>query len=402
VTAPLLRLEWRIARAAVRRAVRHPTRRLLWMGVVAVALAAAGTDVATSSNAARTLGAWSPSPMLVVAAGCAVVGVAWLAGRYTTLTYGTRAADAIWWRYAGVPTREAERATTVLLAVRTTVIVATVAAPLGALFASADSERAGIIAFMALAAIAVAPLAVLASSAAAGSREVDGVSDERARWSGPPRGPVPRGIAAARWLIAARRGEPTVPWIHFLGGVVLGTVLPFVAARVGGQTIALAVVIGGFALVLDGALRRTTAPGTLLTPWWRAAVGTSGRSIAAWAIADAASVAAFAAGAMLALGAMLRTPLLGIAALPLVVCAPVALRTTVLATDTLFPGDRRGPGAFVRVLVVGALTALVAVASFAAGARAGAPASLAVATAMLLGIVAMSALFASRRLSAAT
>lgn len=191
-----------------------------------------------------------------------------------------------------------------------------------------------------------------------------------------------------------------MPFVSFAGGLVAGVALPVVAARAGGQATALAVVIGGFALLADGALRRTTAPGTLLAPWWRSALGTSALAIVAWALADALVVAAFGAGASLALGTALRTPLLGVAAVPLVVLAPVALRVTALAVDSVFPGDRRGPGALVRVMAVGALTALTALAVLGAGARGGVLAALAATTAVLIAVIAVTAAISTRRLAA--
>ena len=177
--------------------------------------------------------------------------------------------------------------------------------------------------------------------------------------------------------------------------------LPFAAARAGGQTTALAIVVGGFALLVDGALRRTTAPATLLTPWWRAALGTSARSIAVWAFADAGKVVAFAATAAPALGIALGKPLLGVAAVPLVVLTPVASRLIALSVDVLFSRDRRGPGAFVRVVVTSALTVLVVLASLSAGARAGASAALAAATTLIVAYVVAAAAFCEWRLSAA-
>ncbi|MBV8369903.1 MAG: hypothetical protein JO036_13400 [Candidatus Eremiobacteraeota bacterium] len=402
MTASLLRFEATIARAAARRAVRHPTRRTLWSTVGALAVIAFAVEVVTSPNAARTLGAWSPTPVLVLAVCVVVLALAALAGRHTSLTYGTRAADTVWWRYAGVTTQEGQRATTAVLAVRATATVAAVAAPLGVLFASVDPARAGSIILMAVAAIGVAPLSVVTSSLTAfrtsddsRARARDVVPNER--W----RARVPRGLAAARWLIARRRGEALVPLVHFLGGALLGAVLPFAAARAGGQTTALAVVVGGFALLVDGALRRTTAPATLLTPWWRAALGTSARAIAVWAFADAVQVAAFAAAAAPALGIAIGKPLLGVAAVPLVVLTPVASRLISLSVDVFFSRDRRGPGAFVRVVLTSALAVLVVLASLSAGARAGAPAALATATALVAAYAVAAAAFCEWRLSAA-
>jgi hypothetical protein len=478
VTALVARLEGMIALAAMRRAVWHPTRRLLWSAVVAVALGAAAVEIATSGSASRDLGSWAPSPVAIVAVAGGIVAIAALFGRRTTLTYGTRAADATWWRYAGIDTGAGQRATTAILATRMTAIVVAIAAPAGALFAVADPDRTSAVVMMALAAIAVAPLVVLASSATASrtaearspetasrtaetrssetasrtaeTRSLETVSRTAETWSSETalrtaeaRSPetasrtvemrsseageildaagrmtsdgmavserlvptrilkrIPRGLLAARWLVARRRREPTVPFASFVAGLVAGVALPAVAARAGGQATALAVVIGGFALLTDGALRRTTAPATLLAPWWRAALGTSAPAIVAWALADAFAVAAFGAGTSLALGTALRTPLLGLAAVPLVVLAPVALRVTALGVDSVFPGDRRGPGAFVRVAVVGALTVLTVLAALGAGARGGLLASLAAPTAVLLAIIAATAEISTRRLAA--
>ncbi|HEX3462475.1 MAG TPA: hypothetical protein VHS78_00295 [Candidatus Elarobacter sp.] len=408
MTELVLRHEWSIARAAVRRVLLQPSRRTLWALVVALAMIAVALEVATSGSASRNLGSWSPIPLQIVAVACGAVAIAALAGRRTTLTYGTRAADAAWWRYAGVDTGAGHAATTAVLAVRTAFVVTAVAAPVAALFAIADVSHAAPVLEMAVAAIVIAPLVVLASSATASrSGEAFAAAEvHRTAAAEPPRERVqrkiPRGIAAARWLTARRRGEPLVPFGPFTGGLVVGAVAPWIAARAGGQATALAVVIGGFALLLDGALRRTTAPATLLTLWWRAAIGTSARSVVAWALADASAVVAFGAGAALVFGTALRTPLLGIAALPLILLAPVTLRTTALAVDTLFPADRHGPGAFMRLVVVGGSAAIIAIASFAAGACAGALASLVVATVLLLALLVLTAQMSARRLSAAT
>jgi hypothetical protein len=401
-TALVARLEGSIVSAAIRRAARHPTRRLLWTAAVSVALVAAAVEIATSGSASRDLGSWAPSPAAIVAVAGGILAIAALFGRRTALTYGTRAADPTWWRYAGIDTGAGRRATTAILAMRTTALVAALAVPLGGLFAVADPARASAIVMMAVAAIVLAPLVVLASSATASrtgeARPPDVVEIIQAAAVAPNR--VPRGLLAARWLVARRRREPLVPFVSFAGGLVVGVALPSVAARAGGQATALAVVIGGFALLVDGALRRTTAPATLLVPWWRTALGTSVRAIVAWAVADAFVVAAFGAGVSLALGAALRAPLLGIVAVPLVVSTPVALRMTALAVDSVFPGDRRGPAAFVRVLAVGALTVIVAVAGLGAGARGGVLASLLVTTAALVAVLLATAAFSARRLAA--
>ena len=410
MTALLLRLEWRTAVAAARRAIRHPTRRTLWAIVAAAAALAVAVEIATSERASRNLGSWAPSLASIVGVVLAILAVAALAGRGTELPYGTRAPDATWWRYAGVGSDAGRRATTVLLTVRVAVLAMLVAVPCAIVFASADVHRAGTVVTMALAAMIVAPLAVAVSATTAkapadetrivavrapafGSAGENGATQAKAA--------VPRGLAAARWLVAVRRREPLVPYVHLAGGALAGALLPAIAVRAGGQATALAVVIGGFALLLDGAFRRTTAPATLLTPWWRSALGTSPRAIVAWAFADASAVAAFGAGAAFALGIALGAPLLGIAAIPLVALVPVAVRTTALAADALFPGDRRGPGAFVRVLAVGGLAVLVATAALAAGAAGGAPVAIAAATVLILATVACGAAYSSRRLAAA-
>jgi hypothetical protein len=402
VTALVVSLERQIVLAAIRRAVRHPTRRTLWIVVVLCALAAAAVEIATSGSASRNLGSWTPRPEIVIAVACAIVAIAALAGRRTTLTYGTRAADTTWWRYAGVDTVAGRRVTTVILAMRTTAIVTAVAVPVGVLFAVADPDRASAIVTMAVAAAALGPLVVLASSATAsrtGEARPPHAAAERLSITAAPNR-VPRGFFAARWLVARRRAEPLVPSVALASGLALGLAVPSIAARAGGQATALVVVLGGFALLVDGALRRTTAPATLLTPWWRAAFGTSAPAVVVWALADASTVIAFGVGASLGLGAMLVRPLFGLAALPLVVLAPVALRVTALAVDSVFPGDRRGPGGFVRVVVVGTFAALIAVAAFGAGAGGGILAAFLTATAALTAVIVAAAALSTRQLAA--
>lgn len=401
MNAPL-RLETRIAFAAFRRIVTHPSRRALWLVVSALAVAAIAFDVATSGVASRDLGAWRPSAPLIAAVAGSVLVLAALVGTRTPLTYGTRAADAVWWRYAGIDTGSGQRATTVILSVRTTVFVALGAVPAGALFALAASQHAAAIVALAAVVIALAPVIVLVSSAFAPRMPAvapDHVREGR-RVVRAARRTVPRGFMAARWLIAARRNEMAVPYARFAFGLVAGLVAPRVAATAGGQLVSMVIVVGGLAVILDAAIRGTTAPATLRSPWWRAAFGTSSRGLATWAFCDAIGAAAPLTGIAVGLGVALGQPLPALAALPAVVLLPVALRLVVLCCDTFFPAatDRYGAGASARVFVVFELTADVVTLALMAGARGGVFASLAVVTAALLAIAAAAAGCAAARL----
>jgi hypothetical protein len=413
VTALLLRQEARLALGALRRAATHPTRRALWIAVGTVAAIAAGFDIATSDVASRNFGSWVPSPAVVVAFAAGVLALAALVGRITPLTYGTRPADAVWWRYGGIGAAAGRRATTAILALRATATIALGAIPLGTVFALAAPQRAHAILVLAAATVALAPLAVIVSSASAprssesasafapepasapvASEDGGARNDRRARSRS-----VPRGALAARWLVAARRGQALVPYRGLATGAIAGFVVPRYAGTAGGELVAMAVVIGGFALLLDGALRHTTAPATLLSPWWRSAIGTSANGIAVWALADAAQAYAFGAGAAIGLGAALGAPLLGFAAIPAVVLVPVALRLVALAVDVLFPSaaDRRGAGAALRCATVFVLAAATAALALAAGAHGGALASLAAITALLAVLVTISARWCATR-----
>ena len=401
MNAPL-RLETRIAFAASRRIVTHPSRRALWFVVAGLAVAAIAFDVATSGVASRDLGAWRPSVLLIAAVAASVLVLAALVGTRTPLTYGTRAADAVWWRYAGVDTGSGQRATTVILSVRATVFVALGAVPAGALFALAASQRAAVIVALAVVVIALAPVTVLVLSAFAPRMPAvahDDVRESR-RVVRAARRTVPRGFMAARWLIAARRNEMAVPYDRFAFGLVAGLVAPRFAAAAGGQLVSMAIVVGGLAAILDSAIRGTAAPATLHSPWWRAAFGTSPLGLATWAFCDAIGVAAPLTGIAIGLGIALGQPLPALAALPAVVLLPAALRLVVLCCDTLFPAatDRHGAGATVRIFVIFELTADVVTLALMAGARAGAFASLAVVTVALLAITAAAACCAAARL----
>jgi hypothetical protein len=408
----LLRHEARVVLAALRRVAIHPTRRALWIVVVSIAAVAIGFDIATSDAASRNLGAWAPSPLLLVGAALLVLALAALAGRMTPLTYGTRPADVTWWRYAGIGTQAGRHATTAVLTLRATATIALGAVPLGALFALAAPQRAGSVLLLALVAIVLTPVAVLVSSATAPRETADDVSaahaDVTAHAHRAPaiarRAAVPRGLAAARWLVARRRSERLVPYERFVAGAVGGIVAPRAAGIAGGELVAMAIVIGGAALLLDGALRRTTAPATLLSPWWRSAIGTSPRAIVAWALADATAVVLFGAGAAIGLGVAFGAPLLALAALPIVVLVPLALRLIVLGVDSLFPSalDRRGAGASLRVAAVAAATAAIVALSLFTGVRGGAIAAVVTASALLAASVAASARWCAARLCSAT
>jgi hypothetical protein len=153
-------------------------------------------------------------------------------------------------------------------------------------------------------------------------------------------------------------------------------------------------------VLLDAAIRGTTAPSTLRSPWWRAAVGTSPRALAAWAFCDALGAAAPLIGIAAGLGIALGRPLYALAALAAILLLPVALRLVALATDTVFPSaaDRYGAGASLRIFVVFELTADIVWLALVAGARGGAFASIAVTTAALLAVVAVAAWCSAVRL----
>lgn len=413
---PLLRFEATIAFAVFRRIVMHPSRRALWFIAGMLAAIAIVVDVVTSDVASRDLGAWSPSPLLVIGVAAGILALAAFVGSRTPLTYGTRAADAIWWRYAAVDTGTGQRATTAILTVRVMLGFSLGGVPIAALLALAAPQRAGTILALAGMMALLAPVTVLVSSACAPRRITAGrhgtADDAAARVLTVPTAPlaarssrlnIPRGLTAARWLVATRRGETLVPYDRFAYGVVAGALAPHVAALAGGQLVAMGIVVGGLAVIFDAAIRGTTAPSTFRSPWWRAAVGTSPVALAAWAFCDAAGVAATLTGVAVALGFALGDLLPAFAAIPAIVIVPAALRLVVLAVDTVFPAaaDRFGPGASARLTVVGQITAGVFTLALVTGARGGPLASIAATTVVLLAVVVAAAYISSARLPAA-
>jgi len=150
----LLRFELNVALAALRRIAAHPSRRMTWAVTGAFAVAAIAFDVATSDVASRDLGSWKPSVTAVVIVIAGILALAAFIGARTPLTYGTRAADTIWWHYAGFETGVGQRATTVILTARVTLFVTLGALPIGTLLALAAPQRAGTILALAAAAIA--------------------------------------------------------------------------------------------------------------------------------------------------------------------------------------------------------------------------------------------------------
>ncbi len=409
----LLRFEARIAFAAVRRIITHQSRRALWFVTGALAAAAIVVDVVTSGVATRDFGRWTPSPLLVAVVSAGILGIAALVGTRTPLTYGTRAADAVWWHYAGVGTAVGQRATTAMLTVRATLLIALGAVPAGVLFAMAAPPRAGTILALAAVLVALTPATVLVSSAFA-PRTVPDVSrfspagGSASNGSAAPaaqrsRTNIPHGLMAARWLVAARRGEMLVPYDRFVLGAVAGLVAPRFGAIAGGQLVAMAIVIGGLAVLLDASIRVKAAPATLRSPWWRAAIGTSPLALATWALCDATAAASLLIGIALGLGIALGSPLPALAAIPAVVLALVALRLVVLAVATFYPSavDRRGAGAAVCLAVVWELAIDIAWLALYAGAGGGAYASVAAATAALSVVVAVAAWCCAVRLPAA-
>lgn len=422
-SATLVRFEGHLATAALRRVATHPTRRVLWFVVGSLAVAAIAVDIATSGNVSRNVGAWSPTPLTFVLASAAIVAIAALAGTLTPLTYGTRAADRVWWRYAGVGTHAGRRATTAILAVRATVYVAWGALPIGVLFALVAPDRWVAIVALAASMLVLAPLSVVVAALTArgitARRDAPGPESgvDAARSTpaaaedayGAPPAParsaarVPRGLLAARWLYARRHGAAPIPYAGFVSGVVVGFIAPRVAAGAGGQLVSTVIVAGGLAIVLDGAIRGTTAPAELRSPWWRSAIGTSPRAMIAWALAGTLPFAVTASGAVLGLGLAMHALALAVAAVPAIVLAPVALRLLVFGVDVLFAAsaDRRGVAAALRVALVVAATTGVVTAAFAVGARGGLLASIGTFTVLLAALVAASAWWCARRLPSA-
>ena len=412
----LLQLEARVAYAAVRRIVTHPSRRALWFVTGALAAAAVAFDVATSDVATRDLGSWTPSPLLVVAVAAGILAFAACIGMRTPLTYGTRAADTVWWHYAGIAAGAGTRATTAILTIRATILIALGAVPIGVLLAVAAPQRAGAIVALAVVVVVLAPATVLISSAFAPRTVRDvpdivrfgaGAAASNVAGAAPAvraaRTKIPPGPMAARWLVARRRGEMLVPYDRLAFGVVAGFVAPRFGAIAGGQLVAMAIIVGGLAVLLDASIRATIAPATLRSPWWRAAVGTSSLALATWAICDAAGAASLLAGLALGLGVALGNPLPALAGIPAIVLAPAALRLVVLAVDTFYPtaADRRGAGASTRLVVVWQLTAAIFTLAVVTGARGGAYASIATTTAALFFVVVAAAWCAASRLPAA-
>jgi hypothetical protein len=102
------------------------------------------------------------------------------------------------------------------------------------------------------------------------------------------------------------------------------------------------------------------------------------------------------------LGIALGDPLPALAALPVIVLVPVALRLVVLAVDTIYPtaADRRGAGASTRVTAVGFLASSIFTLALVAGAY-GVFATLAAVALVLVGIVIVAAWMCSARLPSA-
>jgi hypothetical protein len=412
----LLRLEARVAYAALRRIVTHPSRRALWFVTGALAAAAIAFDIVTSDVATRDLGSWTPSPPLIAAVAAGILAFAAFVGTRTPLTYGTRAADTVWWHYAGIPAGAGTRATTAILTVRATILIALGAVPIGVLLAVAAPQRAGAIVALAVVVVVLAPATVLVSSAFA-PRTARDVPDTARFGAGAAvsnvagatsavraaRTKIPQGPTAARWLVARRRGETLVPFDRLAFGVVAGFVAPRFGAIAGGQLIAMTIIVGGLAVLLDASIRSTTAPATLRSPWWRAAIGTSSLALATWAFCDAAGAAALLAGIALGLGVALGNPLPALAAIPAILLVPAALRLVVLAVDTFYPAaaDRSGAGAGARLWVVWELTVAIFMLALVAGARGGAYASIATTTAALFFVVVAAAWCGASRLPGA-
>lgn len=367
----VLRHEARIVRAAVRRALSAPSRRGLWAASAGVIAAATVVDLATSGMATRDLGGWHVSPAVLIATVVGFLALAVAVGRITPRSYGTRAADAVWWRYAGIASRDGERGTAVIVTMRAFAAVAAIALPLGAAFALAAPDRAGIIVAIALGTSLLAPLSVALSAATAPRERDGGVAPE------PPahaarsarRERVPRRLPAARWLIARRSGTSVVPFAAIALGTLMGLVAPRASLRVDPQLGTLVAVVGSIAVALGAALVQADGMETLTSPWWRAALGTGHRAIFGWAVAATLPAGGFVAAFVIVLAAAHGVLPLGIAAVPLAFGAPVTLRLATLAVGATFPadGDRRSAAAGLRIAVAGVLVAVVVTASLPLG-----------------------------------
>jgi hypothetical protein len=391
-----LRHEAGIVRAAVRRALSAPSRRALWTACGVVVVVATVIDLVTSGMATRNLGGWHVSSGVLIAAVVGILALAVAVGRITPPSYGTRAADAVWWRYAGIARREGERSTEVIVTMRAFAAVAAIALPLGAAFALAAPDRAGVIVGLALGTSLLAPLSVALSAATAPRGRADGAAEERpAHTARSARGRerVPRGLPAARWLIARRSGTSVVPFAAIALGGLAGLLAPRASRLVDPQLRTLAAVVGPIAAALGAALMQADGIETVRSLWWRTALGTGPRAILAWAVAATLPVAGFVAAFVVTLAAAWGAILLGIAAVPLAFGAPVMLRLATLAVGATFPagGDRRGAASVVRVAVACGLIAAVVAASLPLAAN-GPYAVLATATAVcaLAGVLALS------------
>ncbi len=385
----MIAFEARLVRAAVRRLIAQPGRRAAWAAVSAAMFVACAVDIATGDMAHRNLGALTLPPWLVVAAVATVIVIAVLSGRTITRPYGTRAADLVWWRYAGIERRAAERATATILIVRTACTFGLVALPLGAAFAFALPAEAPAIMVLVASATALATLAC--GIALRSARDDDVVADHAAAAAGQrPATRVPRGIMAARWLLATRRGEPLTPWWNVIAGVVIGVVLTRLAASLNGQLLSLAVVIGPAAIVLGGAIAPTPQLEELRSPWWRAALGTRPRAVIAWAVGATLPTS-------LALSGMVGA-IVGIAASPFVALCGAATTIIAVPTHRLISAagdarwrrmiDRRGAATGVRIALHAIAWSIVVTAAWAC-AHVGIGAMIVVANAALLAIAAL-------------
>jgi hypothetical protein len=346
----------RLMRAALRSLFQRPSRRALWIVVVTGVFGAFVFDVATANVAHRDLGSLRLSPVIIAGAVIAALTLAAITGAMNPRPCGTRAADAIWWRYSGISRDRAERDTATILSIRTALLFGVVALPLGVAFAFAAPEHAASIVTAAVAFTAVATLtgAVGLHFAHDGSGEAKTraiprrvIALER------PTPNVPRGLAAARWIVATRRGERIVPIANIIWGLVAGILLVRIAATLDGQFVSLAAVMSLPALLCSGALRHTRDIEEMRSSWWRTAIGNRPSAIFAWASSATLPVTLAFVGVAVGIGYALSSPFIGIVAIPTLVLVASVHRLLNLAVDVLFPSlvDRAGAAALGRVAV---------------------------------------------------
>ncbi|MBV9438766.1 MAG: hypothetical protein JOZ24_02110, partial [Candidatus Eremiobacteraeota bacterium] len=141
--AMLLGLEGRLVTASVRSVLRQPLQPVSRLAIVFAVAWIALTDPRTAGASARDLGDWSPSFALVCAVAAIVLLGAAALGAHSASSYGVRAADALWWRLAGIPPRTAEIATAAVGALGAALCTGVPALAVAAVLAAAAPARVG-------------------------------------------------------------------------------------------------------------------------------------------------------------------------------------------------------------------------------------------------------------------